>query len=80
MLRIATRASALARWQAERVATLLHQRMTLRFTHDMTRLSRSLARVTKPRGHLVMVVADSQLCGVPISNVRSPNSDAPGAP
>jgi SAM-dependent methyltransferase len=44
------------------------QKMVLRFTHDMDRLARSLARVTKPRGHLVMVVADSQLKGVPISN------------
>jgi DNA modification methylase len=44
------------------------QGMVLRFTHDMDRLARSLARVTKPGGHLVMVVADSQLNGVPISN------------
>ena len=44
------------------------QRMVLRFTHDMDRLARSLARVAKPKGHLVMVVADSQLKGVPISN------------
>lgn len=44
------------------------QGMVLRFTYDMDRLARSLARVTKPDGHLVMVVADSQLAGVPISN------------
>jgi SAM-dependent methyltransferase len=44
------------------------QGMVLRFTHDMDRLARSLARVTKRGGHLVMVVADSQLKGVPISN------------
>jgi SAM-dependent methyltransferase len=44
------------------------QGIVLRFTHDMDRLARSLARVTKPGGHLVMVVADSQLKGVPISN------------
>ncbi len=46
------------------------QGMVLRFTHDMDRLARSLARVTKPDGHLVMVVADSQLKGVPISNAQ----------
>jgi SAM-dependent methyltransferase len=44
------------------------QGMVLHFTHDMNRLTRSLARVTKRGGHLVMVVADSQLKGVPISN------------
>jgi hypothetical protein len=46
------------------------QGMVLRFTHDMDRLARSLARVTKCGGHLVMVVADSQLKGVPISNAE----------
>jgi SAM-dependent methyltransferase len=44
------------------------QGMVLHFAHDMDRLARSLARVTKPGGHLVMVVADSQLKGVPIAN------------
>lgn len=44
------------------------QGMVLRFTHDMDRLARSLRRVVIPKGHLVMVVADSQLAGVPISN------------
>jgi SAM-dependent methyltransferase len=44
------------------------QGMVLRFTHDMDRLARSLARVTKRKGHLVMVVADSQLAGVSIAN------------
>ena len=44
------------------------QGMVLRFAHDMDRLTRSLARVTKRGGHLVLVVADSQLKGVPISN------------
>jgi hypothetical protein len=44
--------------------------MVLRFTYDMDRLARSLARVTKRKGHLVMVVADSQLKGVPISNSK----------
>jgi len=44
------------------------QGMVLRFTHDMDRLARALARVTKQGGHLVMVVADSQLKGVAISN------------
>jgi hypothetical protein len=42
--------------------------MVLHFAHDMDRLARALARVTKGGGHLVMVVADSQLKGVPISN------------
>jgi hypothetical protein len=49
-----------ARWQG----------ILLRFTQDMDRLARSLARVTKQGGHLVMVVADSQLRGVPISNAE----------
>jgi SAM-dependent methyltransferase len=44
------------------------QGIVLRFTQDMDRLARSLARVSRRGGHLVMVVADSQLRGVPISN------------
>lgn len=44
------------------------QGMVLRFTHDMDRLARSLARVSRPKSHLVMVVANSQLKGVNISN------------
>jgi SAM-dependent methyltransferase len=44
--------------------------MVLRFTHDMDRLARSLARVVRRDGHLVMVVADSQLNGVSISNAE----------
>jgi hypothetical protein len=44
------------------------QGIVLRFGHDVDRLARSLARVTKRRGHLVMVVANSQLKGVSISN------------
>lgn len=44
------------------------QGMVLRFSHDMDRLARSLARVTRPTGRLVMVVANSQLKGVTISN------------
>ncbi|MFL5953694.1 MAG: DNA methyltransferase [Gaiellaceae bacterium] len=44
------------------------QGMVLRFTHDMDRLARSLARVTRRDGYLVLVVADSQLKGVAISN------------
>lgn len=44
------------------------QGIVLRFGHDIDRLARSLARVTKPKGHVVMVVANSQLKGVPISN------------
>jgi hypothetical protein len=46
------------------------QGMILRFTRDMDRLAHSLARVVKPRGHVVMVVADSQLKGVAISNAQ----------
>ena len=54
----------------ERMADLpaRRQRMVLRFTRDIDRLTKSLARVIQPNGHLVMVVADSQLAGVPISN------------
>jgi DNA modification methylase len=44
------------------------QRMVWRFTNDIDRLCRSLARVTRPGGHLVFVVADSQLKGVPVEN------------
>jgi hypothetical protein len=44
------------------------QGVVVRFARDMDRLATSLARVTKPKGHLVMVVANSQLKGVPISN------------
>jgi SAM-dependent methyltransferase len=44
------------------------ERMVWRFVHDMNRLCRSLSRVTKPGGHLVFVVADSQLRGVPVLN------------
>jgi adenine-specific DNA methylase len=44
------------------------QGMVLHFAHDMDRLVRSLARVTETSGHLVMVVADSQVRGVPVSN------------
>ena len=44
------------------------QKMVIRFTHDLDRLCRALARVTRPGGHLVMVVADSQLHGVLVPN------------
>jgi DNA modification methylase len=44
------------------------QRMVWRFAKDVDRLCRSLARVTRANGHLVFVVADSQLRGVPVSN------------
>lgn len=47
-----------------------HQRMIWRFGTDMDRLCRSLARVIKPGGSLVFVVADSQLKGVPVSNTE----------
>ena len=46
------------------------ERMVWRFVRDMNRLCRSLSRVTKPGGHLVFVVADSQLAGVPVLNSR----------
>ena len=44
------------------------QRMVWQFTHDMNQLCRSLGRVTRIGGHLVFVVADSQLKGVPVQN------------
>lgn len=44
------------------------QRVVWRFAQDMDRLCRSLARVTKTGGHLVFVVADSQVRGVSVSN------------
>jgi hypothetical protein len=42
--------------------------MIWRFGNDMSRLAGSLARVTKSGGHLVFVVADSQLKDVPVPN------------
>lgn len=45
-----------------------HRGLVYRFTKDMHNLCRSLARVMKPGGKLVLVVADSLLGGVPISN------------
>ena len=45
-----------------------HQGMVLRFTHDIDRICRTLGRVVKRRGHAVLVVADSQLKGIPIGN------------
>lgn len=44
------------------------RRMVWRFTNDMDRLCRSMSRVSKPRSHMVFVVADSNLKGVPVSN------------
>ena len=44
------------------------QRMVWRFAKDLDRLCLSLARVTRAEGHLVFVVADSQLKGVSVSN------------
>lgn len=44
------------------------QGMVWRFTHDIYRLCRSLSRVTRRGGHLVFVVADSHLKGVPVAN------------
>jgi DNA modification methylase len=45
-----------------------HQRMVLRFTLDLNRLCKSLSRVTAPKGHLVLVVADSMLGGISVPN------------
>jgi SAM-dependent methyltransferase len=45
-----------------------HRKMVNRFARDIHDLCRTLARVTRPRGMLVIVVADSQLAGVPVSN------------
>jgi hypothetical protein len=44
------------------------QRVVWRFAQDMDRLCRSLARVAKEGGHLVFVVADSQVRGVSVPN------------
>lgn len=44
------------------------QKMVLRFAHDLQRVYRSLGRVTRVGGHVVVVVADSQLHGVLVSN------------
>jgi hypothetical protein len=44
------------------------QKMIWRFARDMERLAASMSRVVRPGGHLVFVVADSQLKGVPVSN------------
>jgi hypothetical protein len=42
--------------------------MVIRFTRDIDQMCRSLGRVIKKNGHAVLVVADSQLKGVPIGN------------
>jgi hypothetical protein len=42
--------------------------MVIRFMRDIDRMCRTLGRVVKKRGHAVLVVADSQLKGVPIEN------------
>jgi len=47
---------------------LRDQGMVRRFARDIERLCRSMSRVVKPEGHLVFVVADSQVRGVPVSN------------
>jgi DNA modification methylase len=46
------------------------QRMIHRFTNDIIRLTRSMGRVVRPGGHLVMIVADSQLRGIPVANSK----------
>lgn len=45
-----------------------HRSLVYRFVHDIDRLCRSFARVTRPEGHLVFVVADSLLKGVRVEN------------
>jgi DNA modification methylase len=45
-----------------------HHGMVLRFIRDIGQLCSSLQRVIKPGGHAVLIVADSQLGGVPIEN------------
>ncbi|HEX8065319.1 MAG TPA: hypothetical protein VF520_02200 [Thermoleophilaceae bacterium] len=45
-----------------------HRNMVHRFARDAHDFCRAVARVTKPSGTVVLVVADSQLRGVPISN------------
>lgn len=67
---VAPEVKAIAEKAVPRMSDLPARRqgMVLRFTHDMDKLARSFARVTRRDGHLVMVVADSQLKGVPISN------------
>ena len=45
-----------------------HRGMVVRFAHDIDQICRSLGRVMKEGGHLVLVIADSQLKGVPIGN------------
>lgn len=44
------------------------QGMVWRFAHDIDRLCTSFARVVKPTGHLVFVVADSSMRGIAVSN------------
>lgn len=46
------------------------QGLIRRYARDIDRTCRSLARVTKPGGHLVFVVADSQVRSVPVMNSR----------
>jgi DNA modification methylase len=46
------------------------QRMVWRFARDTERLCQSMQRVVRPGGFMVLVVADSQLRGVGISNSR----------
>lgn len=48
--------------------TAREQGMIRRYARDIDRLCRSISRVTKPQGHLVFVVADSQLKSVPVLN------------
>lgn len=70
MVDVAPEVRAIAEAAVPRMSDLptRQQGMVLRFSHDMDRLARSLARVTKPTGHLVMVVANSQVKGVTVSN------------
>ena len=45
-----------------------HRGMVVRFTRDIDNICRTLGRVVKQDGYAVLVVADSQLNGVPIEN------------
>jgi hypothetical protein len=70
--RVKPEVRAIAEAAVPRLAELPKRRqgMVLRFTQDMSQLARSIGRVVKRDGHLVVVVADSQLKGIPISNAE----------
>ena len=64
------RVSELAEQAVPRLGELTprNRHLVYRYADDIDRLMRSFARVTRPGGHLVLVVADSQLRGVPVSS------------